>query len=108
MPVSSTTESATITQVNSRPTSTGTNQRGGAPGSISSQIASTGTAVPVWSGESSTIEVALSWGASIRPAASRARARPAPPRAWPLASKRGEQHEQRVGHGGGHVHDPGA
>ena len=88
MPVSSTIESATITKANARPTSTGMNQRGLVSGfrSISSQIASSGTAVPVWSGESSRIEVALSWGASIRPAASSARALPSREGAWPQAS----------------------
>ena len=84
MPVSRMIESPTIVTVNSRPTSTGTYQRGLAR-SISSQMTSRGTAVPVWSGESSRIEVALSWGDSIRPAASRARAHPAPPWTRPLA-----------------------
>ena len=89
MPVSSTIESATMTKANARPAITGTNQRGGVCGSrsISSQIASSGTAVPMWSGESSRIEVALSWGASIRLAASSARAHPCPPLAFPLASR---------------------
>ena len=86
MPVSSTIESATIVKVNSRHTSTGTYQRGRAR-SMRSQVTSRGTAVPMWSDESSRIEVALSWGASIRPAASSARARPLPPRAVPLASR---------------------
>ncbi len=78
MPVSKMTESATIVQPNARPASTGTNQRG-RDRSISSQITSSGTAVPVWSGESSRIEVALSCGASMRPPATRARASPAGP-----------------------------
>ena len=59
MQVSNTIESPTIITASARPTSTGTYQRFGAR-SISSQIASSGTAVPVWSGESSRIEVTLS------------------------------------------------
>jgi hypothetical protein len=58
-PVTSTIESAAITQVNSSPTRTGTGHRG-LSRSISSQISSNGTAVPVWSGDRSTIPVALS------------------------------------------------
>jgi hypothetical protein len=58
-PVRRMTGSPTMARVNIRHTSTGTYQRGRAR-SISSQITSSGTAVPVWSGDRSTMEVALS------------------------------------------------
>ena len=91
MQVISTIESAIMVQVSRTKTTSGTThraafQRSGVARSMTSQVTSTGTAVPVWSGDRSTIWVALSWGASIRPAASSARARPCPPFAFPLAS----------------------
>ena len=86
MPVSSTIESATMIQASMTQTATGTSQCGRAR-SITSQTASSATAVPVWSGACSSVEVALSCGASTIPAASRKRARPSRPPAPPLASR---------------------
>ncbi len=91
MQVSSTIESPIMVQVIRTKTASGTShraafQRSGVTRSITSQVTSTGTAVPVWSGDRSRIWVALSWGAIMMPAASSARAQPAPPRDRPLAS----------------------
>ena len=90
MQVISTIESAIMVQVSRTKTTSGTThraalQRSGVTRSITSQVTSTGTAVPVWSGDRSTIWVALSWGATMMPAASRALARPARPGVRPLA-----------------------
>ncbi len=65
MQVISTIESAIMVQVSTRKTTRGTNhraafQRPGVMRSITSQVTRTGTAVPVWSGDSRTIWVALS------------------------------------------------
>ena len=77
--------SATETQARASQTSTGTYQRAGER-SMSSQTRSTGTAVPVWSGESTSVCVpGPSCGASMSPAASSARVSAGRPRARPRA-----------------------
>ena len=92
MQVISTIESPAMVQVSRTNTTAGTThraglQRSGLTRSMTSHVTSTGTAVPVWSGDKSRIWVALSWGAARMPAASSARAQPARPVAVPLASQ---------------------
>jgi len=79
--------SATSTQVSSAPTSHGRYRLPSPSLSIASQMSSSGTWVPVWSGEESRV-AALNPGpgASMMPAGISARRRPSVPVERPLAS----------------------